>query len=148
MAPLLPETEKHKVTLRSRMMSRVKPKDTKPELTVRSTLHGLGFRFRLHRDDLPGKPDIVLPRLRKVILVHGCFWHQHRGCSRARRPRTNTEFWNTKLDRNVARDLENYADLEFLSWSYLVIWECETRQTERLVRRLMEFLGGSQATPA
>ena len=135
--------EEHKETLRSRMMSSVKPRDTKPELIVRSTLHGLGFRFRLHRDDLPGRPDIVLPRFGKVIFVHGCFWHQHQQCSRAQRPHTNRGFWNKKLDRNIARDLENYADLESQSWRYLVIWECETRQSERLARRLMQFLEGA-----
>ena len=147
MALLLHDMERHKETHRSRIMSSVKPRDTKPELIVRSMLHGLGFRFRLYRDDLPGKPDIVLPRLRKVVFVHGCFWHQHQGCSKARRPRTNIDFWNTKLDRNIARDLENYADLESQSWRYLVIWECETSQSDRLVRRLMGFLGGSQ-TPS
>ena len=141
---LLHDMERQKEALRSRMMSRVKPRDTKPELIVRSMLHRLGFRFRLHRYDLPGKPDIVLPRLRKVILVHGCFWHQHQGCPKSQRPRTNIAFWNTKLDRNIARDLENYADLESQSWRCLVIWECETSQSERLVQRLIGFLGESQ----
>lgn len=140
--------ERHKATLRSRMMSSVKPRDTKPELIVRSTLHGLGFRFRLHRSDLPGRPDIVLPRLRKVIFVHGCFWHQHQGCSKAQRPHTNLAFWNKKLNRNIARDLENYADIESQNWRYLVIWECETRQPERLARRLMGFLSESQSPTA
>jgi DNA mismatch endonuclease (patch repair protein) len=132
---------------RSRIMSRVRARDTQPEIIVRSTLHKMGFRFRLHRSDLPGKPDIVLPKLRKVIFVHGCFWHQHQGCSKAKRPHTNLEFWNAKLDRNVARDLENYADLTSQSWASFVIWECETRQTDRLIQRLRGFLGGA-ATPS
>lgn len=132
---------------RSRIMSRVRARDTQPELIVRSTLHRLGFRFRLHRSDLPGKPDIVLPKFRKVIFVHGCFWHQHQGCSKATRPHTNSEFWNAKLDRNIGRDLENYAALVSLSWESLVIWECETRQTDRLIQRLMDFLGGAE-TPS
>ena len=122
------------------MMSRVKSRDTNPEIIVRSMLHRLGFRFRLQRNDLPGKPDIVLSRLRKIIFVHGCFWHQHQGCSKAQRPHTNIEFWNTKLDRNVARDLENCTGLESMSWQWLVIWECETRHSDRLVQRLLGFL--------
>ena len=125
---------------RSRLMSSVRARDTQPEIIVRSTLHRLGFRFRLHRADLPGKPDIVLPRLGKVIFVHGCFWHQHQGCPKAKRPQTNPEFWNAKLDRNIARDLENYAGLASQSWESFVIWECETWQSARLAQRLMEFL--------
>ena len=122
-------------------MSKVKSRDTQPEVIVRSTLHRLGFRFRLHRADLPGKPDIVLPRFRKVIFVNGCFWHQHQGCSRAKRPQTNVDFWNPKLDRNIARDLENNEGLASRSWESLIIWECETRQLDRLVQRLLAFLG-------
>jgi DNA mismatch endonuclease (patch repair protein) len=126
---------------RSRVMSKVKSRDTQPEVIVRSTLHRLGFRFRLHRADLPGKPDIVLPRFRKLIFVNGCFWHQHQGCSRAKRPQTNVDFWNPKLDRNIARDLENNEGLASRSWESLIIWECETRQLDRLVQRLLAFLG-------
>ena len=138
----LDDMDRHAKADRSRMMSSVRARDTQPEIIVRSTLHRLGFRFRLHRADLPGKPDIVLPRLRKVIFVHGCFWHQHQGCSKAKRPHTNLEFWNAKLDRNIARDLGNYAGLDSQSWEWFVIWECETRQSGRLVQRLMGFLGG------
>ena len=126
---------------RSRIMASVRARDTQPEIIVRSMLHKMGFRFRLHRYDLPGKPDIVLPKLRKVIFVHGCFWHQHQGCPKSKRPHTNRAFWNAKLDRNIARDLENYADLTSLSWESFVIWECETRQSDRLIQRLMGFLG-------
>ena len=121
-------------------MSRVRARNTLPELTVRSALHGMGFRFRLHSRDLPGKPDIVLPRYRKVIYVHGCFWHQHRGCLKAKRPRTNEEFWNEKLDRNIARDQENYHDLVLRDWECLVIWECQTLDSNDLVERLRSFL--------
>lgn len=132
---------------RSRIMARIGARNTQPEIIVRSTLHKMGFRFRLHRSDLPGKPDIVLPKLRKVIFVHGCFWHQHQGCSKAKRPQTNSAFWNAKLDRNIARDLENYAALISQDWESLVIWECETRQLDPLKQRLTEFLAGVAPPP-
>lgn len=109
---------------RSEVMRQVRGKDTKPEIRVRRLLHRLGFRFRLHRDNLPGKPDIVLPKWRAVIFVHGCFWHQHPGCSRAARPTSNVEFWNKKLDRNVRRDAENIRQLEEAGWRVFVVWEC------------------------
>ena len=124
---------------RSRLMGRVRGKDTAPELAVRRLAHGLGFRFRLHRRDLPGTPDMVFPRLRKAILVHGCFWHSH-GCPAGRAPTSNTAFWNAKLDRNVRRDAENEDALRRLGWDVLVIWECETRRGEDLDRRLRAFL--------
>ena len=129
------------------MMSSVRARDTQPEIIVRAALHRLGFRFRLHRPDLPGRPDIVLPRLRKVIFVNGCFWHQHQGCAKAQRPHTNMEFWNAKLDRNITRDLENYARLDSQAWECLVIWECEAREADRLVQQLMGFLG-RRSTPS
>ena len=132
---------------RSQMMSRVRARNTQPEIIVRSTLHRLGFRFRLQRSNLPGKPDIVLPRFRTAIFVHGCFWHQHQGCPKSKRPKTNLQFWNAKLDRNIARDSENLAGLSSQSWKSIVIWECETRQPSQLVQRLSEFLGG-EATPS
>src|SRR5688500_15685000 len=97
---------------RSKIMSQVKSTNTKPEILVRQLLHRMGYRFRLHRKDLPGKPDIVLPRHHKVIFVHGCFWHGHEGCPRAARPTTNVDFWNTKIDRNVERDVRNRQELE------------------------------------
>jgi DNA mismatch endonuclease (patch repair protein) len=125
---------------RSWVMQRIKTKDTKPERVVRSALHHLGFRFRLHRKTLPGKPDIVLPRLRKLILVHGCFWHGHPGCRAAARPTTKVEFWNEKLDANIRRDREQIAGLEELGWSVLVLWECETEKPELLLDKLQEFL--------
>src|SRR5262249_35090501 len=111
-----------------------------PERVVRSALHDLGFRFRLHRKDLPGKPDIILPRHHKIILVHGCFWHGHPGCKAAGRPTTNAEFWNTKLDSNIQRDREQIRRLTELGWDVLVLWECETEKPEVLLDRLQSFL--------
>ncbi len=121
-------------------MARVKQRNTAPELTVRRLLHGLGYRFRLHRKDLPGKPDIVLPRHRKIILVHGCLWHGHAGCRRGTRPVTNAEFWNAKIDRNIARDVKVQADLAALGWQVLTVWDCETRDATALQTRLCAFL--------
>ena len=109
---------------RSEIMSRVKGKNTKPELMVRSQLHRAGFRFRLHRKDLPGKPDIVLPRLKTVIFVHGCFWHQHPGCRRATLPKQNAEFWKKKMAGNVARDEARQKELRALGWRVEVLWQC------------------------
>lgn len=125
---------------RSRVMSRVKGRDTQPEKTVRRLLHAMGYRFRLHRRDLPGKPDIVLPRHRKVIFIHGCFWHGHTNCRRALRPQTNAEFWNKKLDSNIKRDEETQAKLKSLGWDVLVIWQCEMRDLENLRRNIKGFL--------
>ena len=125
---------------RSRIMSRVGGKDTKPELAVRSMLHRMGFRFRLHRPDLPGKPDIVLPKYKKVVFVHGCFWHGHKGCPRAKRPTTNSRFWETKLNKNMERDKKNLAALNAMGWEALIVWTCEVKDTERLQRTLAKFL--------
>lgn len=112
--------------VRSWMMSRVRSKDTTPERIVRSLLHKMGYRFRLHRQDLPGNPDIVLPRHKKIILVHGCFWHQHIGCPKANRPNSRKEFWDKKLNDNVKRDKWNLRKLEELGWDSHIIWECQT----------------------
>jgi len=125
---------------RSRVMSRVRDKNTKPELMVRSLLHRLGFRFRLHRADLPGKPDIVLPRHHSVVFVHGCFWHQHRGCKAAVRPSSRREYWDAKLDGNVNRDRRDKAHLHRLGWRVLVVWECHTKSENRLRAKLLTFL--------
>ena len=122
------------------VMQRIGTKDTRPERVVRSALHHLGFRFRLHRQDLPGKPDIVLPRYHKIILVHGCFWHGHPGCRAASRPTTNVKFWNEKLDSNIRRDHDQIAGLEQRGWSVLVIWECETEKPALLLGKLQGFL--------
>lgn len=110
---------------RSEVMRRVRSKDTKPEVFVRSVLHRMGYRFRLHRKDLPGKPDIVLPKRRTAVLVHGCFWHQHPGCRKATVPQNNREYWGPKLARNVERDRSAKRDLEEAGWSVVTLWECE-----------------------
>lgn len=125
---------------RSRIMSRVGGRDTKPELVVRSMIHRMGYRFRVHRKDLPGRPDVVLPRHRKVVFVHGCFWHGHEGCPRGARPTTNREFWDAKLDANERRDTENLRKLRRLGWEPLVVWECETREHTELRETLQSFL--------
>lgn len=125
---------------RRRTMASVKSKNTGPELLVRKLLHAQGFRFRLHRADLPGCPDITLPRYGTVIFVHGCFWHQHSGCGNAERPVSNREYWDKKLDRNVYRDLRNRDLLQKKGWRVLVIWECETKYPEALRQTLLESL--------
>ena len=108
-------------------MSSVKSKNTGPELRVRSVLHRHGLRFRLHRKDLPGSPDIVLPKYKTVIFVHGCFWHGH-DCSKGRRPSSNQNFWNKKLNNNIQRDKVNYTSLQELGWDVKVIWECSVSE--------------------
>jgi len=113
---------------RSEVMSRIKSKDTKPELILRSSLFKLGFRFRVHRKDLPGKPDIVLPKYHTVIFVHGCFWHYHKDCQEGRLPSTNSEFWKKKLLRNIEKDKEHQQKCIELGWKVLVVWECELEQ--------------------
>jgi len=122
------------------IMSRVKSANTAPELLVRSMVHRMGYRFRLHRRDLPGVPDLAFPRLKKVIFVHGCFWHGH-DCPRGRRlPQTNAEYWTEKLRKNQARDSRNQARLEELGWEVLVLWECELKDLETLRSKLEAFL--------
>lgn len=106
-------------------MSRIRSKNTKPELLLRKALHALGFRFRLGDKRLPGKPDIVLPRHRTIIYVHGCFWHRHGGCKVANIPKSNVDFWNDKFSRNVSRDMRMKAEAEALGWTVIVAWECE-----------------------
>ena len=117
---------------RSHLMSRIRSRDTKPEMTVRRMVHAMGFRYRLHRRDLPGCPDLVLPRHRKVVLVHGCFWHSHAGCRAGRVPASNADFWLPKLRRNTERDAANEEALRCLGWSVLVLWECQTRKAPEL----------------
>lgn len=128
---------------RSWLMSRIKCRDTKPELVVRSAVHNMGFRFRLHRSDLPGKPDLVLPRHNKVIFVHGCFWHQHKGCRISHKPSSNTSYWNKKLARNVERDKKHQILLRKLCWRVLTIWECETKKPNKLLNKLAKFISKS-----
>lgn len=114
-------------------MSRVRGKHTKPEIIVRKWLHANGLRFRLHRKDLPGSPDIVLPRFKTVVQVNGCFWHQHPGCSKAALPTSNREFWVEKMTRNVERDSENKRKLADLGWRVIEVWECELKQKSNFV---------------
>lgn len=121
-------------------MSKVRSKDTKPEMIVRRLAHALGYRFRLHRADLPGKPDLVFPRLRKAIFVHGCFWHGH-NCKRGRnRPRSNQDYWLVKLDRNKQRDQKHRRALKRLGWRVLVVWECQLNDYHTLQSKLIGFL--------
>lgn len=124
---------------RRALMARIRQRDTRPELRVRHLVHRMGFRYRLHRRDLPGTPDLTFPRLAKVILVHGCFWHQH-DCPRGSRPKSNTEFWDAKLQKNILRDQNNISLLRRQGWSVMVVWECETRDLENLQSRLRAFL--------
>lgn len=120
-------------------MKTIKGKDTKPELAIRRLLHRNGFRFRLHAGDLPGKPDIVFPGRRKVIFVHGCFWHQHR-CHAAERPASRREYWDAKLDANIRRDRGNQRRLHSMGWSSMIVWECQLKRASFLERRLINFL--------
>lgn len=130
---------------RSANMSAVRGKDTKPERIVRTMLHRLGYRFRLHGSTLPGKPDIVFSAKRKVIFVHGCFWHGHENCRRASLPSSNTEFWERKRWTNRERDAQNTAELLGLGWEPLIVWQCELRKLEELGLRLQNFLGNQRS---
>lgn len=125
---------------RSRLMSRVRSKNTTPEVVVRKLSHALGYRFRLYRKDLPGKPDLVFPRQNKAIFVHGCFWHRHEGCRKATFPKSRQDFWREKFDRNVERDAKAIEALEAEAWSVLVVWECETKDRDALRETLSSFL--------
>lgn len=124
---------------RSALMSRIRSKDTKPEITVRKILHSMGYRFRLHRKDLPGRPDIVLPRHRKAILVQGCFWHGH-DCRLASKPKSNTGYWSEKILKNKERDTRNLAALQAAGWDVLELWECDVRRADNLEETLRNFL--------
>jgi DNA mismatch endonuclease (patch repair protein) len=125
---------------RSEIMSRIKGVNTKPELIVRSLLHRLGYRFRLHRKDLSGKPDIVLPRHKKVIFVHGCFWHGHKGCKRSSIPSSNTEFWETKITKNVERDKAKTRELRRQGWKVLILWQCQIKDADNVVKKIKKFI--------
>jgi len=125
---------------RKKAMSRVQQQNTKPEKIVRSLLHRLGFRFRKNVSSLMGKPDIVLPKYKTIIFVHGCFWHQHKGCRKANRPTSNIEFWNNKLDKNVKRDKQTEAELKSLGWNILIVWTCEMKDKELLIEKLKNSL--------
>ena len=126
---------------RSRIMKAVGTKDTGPELVVRKLLFAQGLRYRLHRRDLPGRPDIVFPSRRKAIFVHGCFWHGH-GCSKGRAAKSRTEYWGPKLQANRARDAKNIDKLQAQGWKTLIVWQCELADTRRLLPHLMRFVEG------
>ena len=129
---------------RSWIMSRVRGKDTSPEIFVRSLIHRLGYRFRLHSKDLPGKPDIVFPSRKKVIFVHGCFWHGH-DCPRGSRiPKSNQEYWKFKIKKNIARDRQNSVDLKTMGWKSSVFWECELKNEVTLQSQIIDFLDGKK----
>ncbi len=126
---------------RSANMRAIRSKGMRPELAVRSLVHKMGYRYRLHKKDLPGKPDLVFASRRKVIFVHGCFWHSHYGCSAAHVPKSNQDYWGPKLRRNQSRDRRNIKNLGLAGWSSLIIWECETKDTTSLEKRVKRFLG-------
>jgi DNA mismatch endonuclease, patch repair protein len=125
---------------RSSLMSRVRGKDSKPEMVVRRIVHRMGFRYRLHAADLPGKPDLVFAARKKIVFVHGCFWHGHNCRAGRNKPATHTAYWNTKLERNVSRDRATTAKLRRLGWRVLSVWECQLREQERLTYLLRSFL--------
>lgn len=127
---------------RSANMSAIRSSDTKPELLVRKLAHRCGYRFRLHRKDLPGKPDLVFPARKAVIFVHGCFWHMH-GCPSVRVPKSNADYWRPKLERNQRRDAESISALQSQGWKVLTIWECETSDLSALERTIRDFLSPS-----
>ena len=132
---------------RSRMMGAVRATNTKPELVVRRLAHKLGYRFRLHRRDLPGTPDLLFPKYNICLFVHGCFWHRHQGCKAASNPSSNVDFWKDKFDRNVTRDARNEKALRNAGWRVFVIWECETKKAELLNARFQELFAQSLAVP-
>ena len=125
---------------RSRIMRAVRSRDTAPEMTVRRLVHSMGYRYRLHRKDLPGKPDLVFQSRRKVIFVHGCFWHGHECKRGARVPKTNREYWETKIARNRERDKQHNAELRCKGWRILVVWECQIQEQTALIERVRHFL--------
>ena len=128
---------------RSENMRRIRSKNTVPEMTVRRLAHSLGYRYRLHRYDIPGKPDLVFLRRRKAIFIHGCFWHQHPGGREGRPPKSNVDYWLPKLERNIERDKVVLGQLISMGWDVLVIWECDTMNTKALRETLLDFLGPS-----
>lgn len=129
---------------RSKIMGRVHGKDTRPEMVVRRLVHSLGYRYRLHRKDLPGQPDMAFPGRRKVIFIHGCFWHRHEGCALARMPKSRVSFWESKLEGNKARDQRNVLLLRDAGWDVLTLWECQLRDIAALQATIVAFLEGSK----
>ena len=129
---------------RSRIMSRIHGKDTVPEMAIRRLIHGMGYRYRLHDRSLPGSPDLVFRSRKKVIFVNGCFWHRHHGCRLATVPKTNVEYWTEKFRLNSERDRKTHEEFELLGWKILLIWQCEIRDTEKVKRKIIKFLGERQ----
>lgn len=121
-------------------MSSISGKNTEPEIAVRSLLHSLGYRFRIHRKDLPGNPDIVLPKYKKIIFIHGCFWHGHRDCKRSKLPNSNREFWEQKIRSNVQRDNKIISSLTENGWDVMILWTCQIRNSENVAHKLIEFI--------
>ena len=132
------------VSKRSWNMSRILSENTTPERTVRSLIHKLGYRFRIHKKNLPGSPDIVLKKYSSVIFVHGCFWHQHPGCKFAYKPASHISYWEPKLKRNIERDHENQIHLQELGWHVIIVWECELKELETLAQHLIRELSTSR----
>lgn len=125
---------------RSIRMGLIRSRDTRPEIAVRRLVHGMGYRYRLHSKELPGKPDLVFKAKRKIIFVHGCFWHLHRNCSKCRPPKSRLDYWTPKLQRNAMRDKQVRKQLRNMGWTSLVVWECQLTDTERLAGRIARFL--------
>jgi DNA mismatch endonuclease, patch repair protein len=125
---------------RSALMGRVRSKNTKPEIVIRRFVHGHGYRFRLHRKNLPGSPDLVFPSLKKAIFVHGCFWHRHEGCKMTTTPNTQKSFWHKKFNSNTQRDKKNISDLKEMGWSVFIVWECEAKNMPALGNKILTYL--------
>jgi len=125
---------------RSWNMSRIRSKNTKPEMIVRSMLHRMGYRFRLYRNDLPGKPDIILRKYKTVIFVHGCFWHRHKGCKRCTTPGSNQDYWLPKFEKNIIKDKKNQKLLKKQGWNYIIVWECKIKDLDKLSVKLDKIL--------
>ncbi|WP_289032758.1 very short patch repair endonuclease [uncultured Roseibium sp.] len=132
-------TDRVSKSQRSENMRRIRSRDMKPEMIVRKLVHSMGYRYRLHRKDLPGKPDLVFGPRKAVVFVHGCFWHQHT-CRDGRLPKSNTSYWHAKLEQNVVRDAKVRSELEQAGWTVLVVWECQTKNVEELKERISTFL--------
>jgi DNA mismatch endonuclease, patch repair protein len=125
---------------RSRIMAAVRSENTQPEMAVRRLVHKMGYRYRLHARGLPGRPDLVFPQRRKIVFVHGCFWHRHRNCRFATSPKTRVVFWSEKFERNMARDRRDRRALKKAGWAVMVVWQCELKNPEELARRIDDFL--------
>lgn len=144
MASLWLVTDTLTIAERSRLMAKIKGKNTRPEIAVRSLLHRAGYRFRIHVDSLPGKPDIVLPKYRTVVFVHGCFWHRHRGCKVGKIPKSHRRFWADKFTRNVANDKKHGRQLRRLCWKVVTVWECQLKRPERVMQQVELAIGSHE----